>query len=82
MFKEELNRQFKNKAPIYWIQNGYIYMPNSNIDNATGYQLDRVDESGDGKCNLILDALDSTNHYPPYHLSICATTIPSSSIFL
>lgn len=57
LYKDELNRQFKSKQPLYWISEGYIYLPDSTIENASGFVLEKIDGTSrdpNNKCNLVL----------------------------
>lgn len=68
-YQSEINKQYKSKTPIYWIQDGYIYIPNSSIEEASGYILEKIDEniSQNEKCNLILER---EVNYPQYLIDI------------
>lgn len=68
MLRDEMNKQFKSKIPFYIIENGYIYMPNSTIENATGYTLSKLDNNNSNSdCNLVLE---STISYPEYLIEL------------
>lgn len=73
-YKDIKNREFKNKRSKYfWIEDGYLYIPDSDVEEVRGYGLFKDSQEADlfnGTVDCCYKPLDSVLLVPEYIITI------------
>jgi hypothetical protein len=72
-YTDYINRKYKPKNGAYWIQDGYVYIPNTDLEAIKvliipklSYEVDKLN----GTANACARLLDSELNYPDYLITL------------
>jgi hypothetical protein len=65
LYKDITNRPFPSKTKYYWLMNGYLYIPDSDVESVLGFGM--LKESIEGECSK---PMDNKFIFPDYILSV------------